>query len=81
MTGWRREEVVMANWPIRQKSARGEPKPETSIERRCRSCGASFIGLAAGKTGEVGIWRGWRWYCSVECAAREGVNLDTSRRV
>jgi hypothetical protein len=57
-------------YPIRQKSAHGQPKPNTSIERRCanRSCGASFIGLAPGKTGEAGIWRDWRWYCSVECA-------------
>jgi hypothetical protein len=58
-------------YPIRQKSALGWPKPGTDIERRCRTCGASFIGLAPGKTGERGIWHGchgWRWYCSVECA-------------
>ena len=34
----------------------------------CHTCGASFAGLAPGKTGEAGIWRFWRWYCSVECA-------------
>ncbi len=57
--------------PFRQKSARGQPRPHTSIERCCRSCGASFIGLAAGKTGEAGIWHAWHWYCSVECAPAE----------
>ena len=59
------------SYPFRQKSAQGQPKPETSIERRCRRCGASFIGLAAGKTGEAGIWHAWHWYCSVECAPAE----------
>jgi hypothetical protein len=53
------------NYPIRQKSLRGQPKPGTSIERCCACCGASFIGL--GKTEEGGIWHDWRWYCSVEC--------------
>ena len=57
-----------AMYPFRQRSARGEPRPQTSIERRCRTCGASFIGLAAGKTGEAGIWHYMTWYCSVECA-------------
>lgn len=55
------------DWPIRQESAKGLPKPETSIERRCHRCGASFIGLAAGKTGERGIWDNWHWFCSKEC--------------
>jgi hypothetical protein len=55
-------------YPVRQKPAHGQPKPETSIERRCRTCTASFTGLAAGKTGEAGIWRDWRWYCSAGCA-------------
>lgn len=55
--------------PLRQRSAKGLPKPHTSIERTCRTCGASFIGLAFGKTGERGIWTDCgRWYCSVECA-------------
>jgi hypothetical protein len=56
------------DYPVRQKSARGEPRPQTSIERCCQSCRASFIGLAPGKTGEAGIWHNWRWYCSAECA-------------
>ncbi len=60
-----------ALYPFRQKSAQGQPKPNTSIERRCQRCGASFIGLAPGKTGEAGIWHAWRWYCSVECAPAE----------
>jgi hypothetical protein len=54
--------------PFRQKSAQGQPKPNTSIERRCKTCGASFTGLAPGKTGETGIWHAWHWYCSIECA-------------
>jgi hypothetical protein len=58
----------MGEYPMRQKSANGEPKPTTSIERTCVKCGASFLGLAFGKTGEVGPWIDWRWYCSVECA-------------
>lgn len=57
-----------ARYPVRQKSAKGLPKPTTSIERTCRKCGASFLGLAAGKTGEVGIWNDMAWLCSVECA-------------
>lgn len=54
--------------PVRQASANGQPRPETTIERTCRTCKASFIGLAAGKTGERGIWCGWHWYCSAQCA-------------
>ena len=55
--------------PLRQRSAKGLPKPHTSIERTCRACGAGFIGLAFGKTGERGIWTNCgQWYCSVECA-------------
>lgn len=57
----------MTDYPVRQKSVHGWPKPNTSIERRCRTCGASFIQLAPGKTGERGIWRDWNWYCSAEC--------------
>lgn len=60
-----------ARYPFRQKSAQGQPKPNTSIERTCRRCRASFLGLAAGKTGEAGIWHGGQWYCSVECAPAE----------
>lgn len=55
-------------FPIRQASAHGEPKPNTSIERRCGRCGASFLGLAPGKTGERGLWTvNLTWYCSQEC--------------
>lgn len=53
--------------PVRVTSAHGEPRPATSIERTCRNCGASFIGLAPGKTGLVGIWRESGWFCSTEC--------------
>lgn len=65
------------DYPIRQKSAY-LPNPTTSIERTCRSCGASFLGLSPGKTGERGIWhsQGWVWYCSVECYERQGGKLE-----
>ena len=53
--------------PIRKLSANGLPKPTTRIERTCATCGASFTGLAPGKTGERGIWREWQWFCSLEC--------------
>ena len=55
--------------PLRVESAHGEPKPSTSIERTCRKCGASFLGLAPGKTGLRGIWKEpLVWFCSQECA-------------
>lgn len=54
----------LKDWSIRQKSAEGKPKPTTSIERTCQGCGASFLGLAPGKTGERGVWREWCWFCS-----------------
>jgi hypothetical protein len=57
-------------WPVREKSANGVPAPKTSIERYCVRCRASFLGLAAGKTGEVGIWVEWNWFCSRECFER-----------
>lgn len=59
--------LAASGYPFRQKSAQGQPAPKTGIERRCRTCGASFIGLAPGKTGEAGIWDDPHWYCSVEC--------------
>lgn len=60
---------MATSYPFRQKSAQGQPKPNTTIERRCQKCGASFIGLAPGKTGEAGIWDNRsRWWCSVGCA-------------
>lgn len=61
--------TVALDWPIRQRSAKGEPKPFSPITRRCARCEACFLGLAAGKTGERGIWtEGLFWYCSQECA-------------
>jgi hypothetical protein len=59
--------MSVPDYPIRQHSLHGVPKPGTSIERRCHTCGASFIRSAPGKTGERGIWRDWHWYCSTEC--------------
>lgn len=58
---------VGKDWPIRQRSARGLPKPNTSIERTCKRCGAAMLGLAPGSTQERGIWKDWAWYCSQEC--------------
>lgn len=59
------------SYPLRQKSAKGEPKPTSRFERRCTTCGASFLGLAPGKTGESGIWNALsHWYCSVECTPK-----------
>jgi len=55
----------MSDYPVRERSLKGEPKPGTSIERTCKTCGASFIGGERGP--ERGIWRDWRWYCSAEC--------------
>jgi hypothetical protein len=57
----------MKDYPIRQQSLKGQPKPLTSIERTCRTCGASFVRSAPGNTGERGIWHYWTWYCSIEC--------------
>lgn len=51
--------------PVRQRSLNGVPKPETSIERVCQTCGASFVRSCKDKL--RGIWRDWRWYCSEEC--------------
>jgi hypothetical protein len=62
--------MVANTEPLRERSANGEPKPSTPIERACHTCGASFLGLAPGKTGERGIWDNWTWYCSVECHER-----------
>jgi len=57
------------NAPIRQRSCKGEPPPWSEFTRRCRSCGACFIGLAPGKTGERGLWgpNEMVWACSQEC--------------
>jgi hypothetical protein len=59
--------TAISECPVRVPSLKGQPKPATKIERTCGTCRASFIGSAPGKTGEFGIWRDWRWYCSVEC--------------
>lgn len=61
-------ETVAGDYPIRKKSAQGRPRPLYSITRGCAACGACFLQLAAGKTGERGLWKDWRWYCSLECA-------------
>lgn len=60
--------------PIREESAKGKPRPTTTIERRCLYCGASFSGLAPGKTGFRGAWSEWGWWCSVECVVSEAVD-------
>lgn len=62
----------MNDHPMRQLSAKGEPKPTTSIERTCGTCGASSLGLAPGKTGEAGLWSpsSFAWFCSIECAPK-----------
>lgn len=56
------------DYPIRQKSAQGKPASPGKFARTCRNCDASFLLLAAGKTGERGIWtQCGHWYCSQEC--------------
>lgn len=54
-------------YPLRQKSAHGVPAERNQFARTCKTCRASFLGLAPGQTGERGIWRDWSWYCSAEC--------------
>lgn len=56
----------MSDVPIRQKSAY-VPKDDFQFARHCERCGASFLLLAPGKTGERGVWRDWKWFCSIEC--------------
>ena len=67
----------MTDYPIRKRSAAGNPRPSTTIERTCRECGASYLGLMPGKTGEVGIWDEWHWYCSLECAPIDKKPMST----
>jgi len=62
-------DVTSANYPVRKRSAHGLPRPKYQFTRACRVCGACFLELAPGKTGERGIWNDWRWYCSQECFA------------
>lgn len=55
-------------YPTRIKSAKGQPPNDTKFMRGCKTCGASFAQLAAGRSGETGLWTNdMRWYCSVEC--------------
>lgn len=54
--------------PIRQHTPRPVVRPDSRFARACDTCGASFLALAPGKTGERGIWRDWQWFCSQECA-------------
>lgn len=51
---------------IRARPVAGAPKA-TQFRRGCGTCGADFLALAPGKTGERGIWRDWIWYCSAAC--------------
>ena len=66
------EEIVvhLGSWPVREKSVNGEPAREWDMERGCYRCGASFLKLAPGATGERGIWQDWHWFCSRECVER-----------
>jgi len=57
-----------STWPVRITSAHGKPAERNQFARSCRTCKASFLGLAAGKTGERGLWSRQGWFCSVECA-------------
>lgn len=57
------------DYPIRQKSANGQPAEQWKYARTCHKCKASFLQLAPGKTGERGIWTNELiWFCSQECA-------------
>jgi len=69
---WLAGNLGVLGYPVREKSACGQPQPKTGIERTCEACGASFLGLAAGKTGERGLWvADWQWCCSAECASTQ----------
>lgn len=59
---------TVQDWPVRQHSANGQPKPKRS-EPTCHRCGAGFFGLWPTRTGKLGIWRSnpFVWFCSVEC--------------
>lgn len=57
-----------STWPVRIMSAHGKPAQPSQFLRSCRTCAASFSGLAPGRTGERGLWSAGRWFCSVECA-------------
>ena len=55
------------SYPVRLKSAL-KVTDDYQFARHCAECGASFLLLAPGKTGERGIWRPpLIWFCSVDC--------------
>ena len=61
----------MSDLPVRVRSARGQPRPDWNLARRCKACGADYLALDAGAATERGIWdgrTGLHWYCSTECA-------------
>lgn len=73
---------MVSDWPVRGRSAKGEPKAFSRFTRTCARCGACFIGLAPGLTGERGLWDQMTWYCSRECAPVALLQrLDKARRV
>lgn len=57
----------MSDYPIREHRPNPTPPPREFM-RRCERCSADFLALAAGLTGERGIWRDGGWLCSRECA-------------
>jgi hypothetical protein len=69
-------DVKPYDFPIRNRSVKGEPKETSNIGRSCRGCGASFLHLAPGKVGLRGVWHGWTWYCSHECAGEDFSGTD-----
>ncbi len=64
---------MSSNWPVRQHTPHPTP-PARKFMRRCDECGADFMALATGKTGERGLWTDTGWFCSRECR-------DVDRRV
>ncbi len=62
----------MIDYPVRVNSANGQPPNDSEFARSCQTCGASFLKLAAGRTGVRGVWSPTMlWYCSLECAPQE----------
>ncbi len=61
-----------ANATLRIKSCNGVPVEKSQFLRKCQQCGASFRRLAPGITGQYGLWRDWRWFCSQECYGKDG---------
>jgi hypothetical protein len=52
---------------FRQRSLNGQPANDSRFLRGCKACKASFLWSPRD---QMGIWRDWNWYCSVECAQR-----------